>query len=235
MRSRPLLVVGLLVTAALAGCAEDTQTEGSASVYVEGDPSQEFQEVHVTVSQIHVREEDNRTANATQDRGDTKGDLSAWRAPMASEHREEGSEQAHHFEEAAGWQQVAAAEDGVEVTFGEGTEDRAFFLGESTVPATTYVEAGMLVDSAYAIDGNGSEVDITVVDRVARAEVDFETTIDQEIRLVLSLDLEESLSRGEDRGWRLAPAFADVRVTEVDDASSGEDRHEPGEPAELDG
>lgn len=233
MLVRASSVVCLLLAAPLTGCLDGgTEPEAPVSVYLTAEGLDEFQEVHVNISGAHVREEDNRTTNTTGHGGDTKRDLST--PGSFSEHRDEGSaEQVNRFEEAAGWHEIFSADERVGVGFHDQAQDQATFLGEADVTQTSFVEAGLLIHSVTALDQNGSQVDVTVTDEIARAEVGFEVTSDHETRLVLVLDVGESLNRSEDRGWRFSPNFTDVRAEAVDDGASGEERHERGQAVRL--
>lgn len=210
MRARALLLSLASIAAATAGCL-GTSPDGSASVYLTAEPGSKLREVQLDVSNVHVRPAGSTPQNETD------------------------VLQSDRFPE--NWVEVSQASAEVEMTFDAGDPDKAVFFGEGPVPVEDYDGVGVLVESVTAVDRNGTPVDVDVADAVTDVRTNFSVTETDETRLLLTLDLDESLDPGEreGEGWLFTPLFTDVDAVHVPDDASGDERHAPGEAANLTG
>lgn len=234
--------IGIVVSLVLpmAGCLDSG--DGSASLYIKDAPTDEFSEVHVVFSQAYVHQagedggeetsdgEDNRP-----DSGGPSGERSTATAGLTFQGPGSGGTQENQFREEAGWLQIVSDSQGIDVDLLNATGTKAAFLGEEDLAAGTYTQIAVVVQEAYGIDNNGSQVSITVPSGIGRIVQSFQIEADQETRIILDLDLDRALVESDDQGWQLTPVFGQTVVETVDDSQSGQDAHEQGEVAEVQG
>lgn len=207
MRPRPLVAALVLVTAGLTGCT--SSPDGTISLYVAAENRTALNEVHLNVSSIHVRPAGSSADNET-------GVLKSDRFPD-------------------NWVEVAMDPDEVEVTFDGQAGQGSLFFGEGAVPVDEYNGVGILVERVTATSPNGTPVTVLLADAVTDHRTNFSVPGDAETRMVMTLDLNQSLDRreGPEESWVFTPKIGDVETAQVPDDASGEERHSPGERANL--
>lgn len=231
MRSPGRLLSIILVAAAFAGCL-DTSPDSSASLYITGEATGDVQEVHLTVTEAYIRAADGST-NGTTPGGDDPGERSQGPTIGFAQQEGERDEESElpRFEAEEGWVEVVQEPLGLDAAFLR-DEQVTTFLGESAVGEGSFDEVGLLLEDAYAVNASGEEVDVRLTNRAPVASGNFTIPSDGETRIVLTVDVEESLTRAEDGGWRLSPTFLNVQVDHVSDDESGNQAHDPGQPAD---
>jgi hypothetical protein len=235
-----LLFAAVLLTAGLAGCAADG--EGSASVYVTDAPTDEFEEIHVVFSDAYVHEGGDEDETDTNDSEGPEGGPSTQGGPSEEgeieasfgQHGDRGGDggSENRFSQEAGWISLVGTQEPIDVNLLNATGTQAAFLGEANLSAGTYTQIAIVVEDAYGIDDNGTEVDITVPSGVGRVVQSFQVESGQETQTVLDLDLDRAMTAS-NGDWKLTPVFGQTETRVVDDAESGEQAHEPGEVAEV--
>ncbi len=238
MRSFTIAAVAVLIVS-MAGCLGGG--DGSASLYVKDAPTDEFSEVHVVFSQAYVHQAggnggEEQAADGQEGRPSGGGSEAGSEriATMSLQGPGSGGQEAQ-FREEAGWLQIVSDSQGIDVDLLNATGTRAAFLGEANLSAGTYTQIAVVVEEAYGIDNDGSQVSITVPSGIGRVVQSFEVQADQETRIILDLDLDRALAESDDQGWQLAPVFGQTSVETVDDDQSGQDAHQQGEIAEVQG
>lgn len=238
MRSFIIAAIAVLVIS-MAGCMGSG--DGSASIYVKDAPTDEFSEVHVVFSQAYVHQagEDGGEAQAADGQQDPPSgggsEAGTERTATLSLQGPGSGAQEDQFRKEAGWLQIVSDSQGIDIDLLNATGTRAAFLGEANLSAGTYTQIAVVVEEAYGIDNDGSQVSITVPSGIGRIVRSFEVQADQETRIILDLDLDRALAESDDRGWQLTPVFGQTSVETVDDEQSGQDAHEQGEIAEVQG
>lgn len=237
MRTRTFIVAAVVLASSLAGCA--TSGEGSASLYVKDAPTDEFEEIHVVFTEAYVHEggdEGNETEdeNETDAGGPPEGSGGpGGQGPQASFSQHGGSGgQENRFSEQAGWITLASDADGIDVNLLNATGTKAAFLGDANLSAGTYTQIAVVVQDAYGIDDNGSQVPITVPSGVGRVVSSFDVQAGQETQIIIDLELDRAMTQSGD-GWKLTPVFGKTTTRTVDDSEAGSEAHEPGEVAEV--
>lgn len=236
MRVKSFLVAAVVLASSLAGCAGTG--DGSASLYVQDDPTDEFQEVHVVFTDAYVHEggdEGNETDDENESDGDGRENQQGGPPGMDArlgQHGGSGGGKTNQFSEQAGWITLASDSDGIDVNLLNATGTKAAFLGEANLSAGTYTQIAVVVQDAYGIDNNGSRVDITVPSGIGRVVSSFEVQADQETQIIIDLELDRALTES-GQGWKLTPVFGKTTTTTVDPDESGSEEHEPGEVAEV--
>lgn len=207
-----LIIVGLLVAAALAGCT--TQPDGSASIYVKDAPTDEFAEIHVLFSKVEVHRAGtgggDGAGNGTGDGNGTDGG--------------DGP--------AAGWIELWQNASGRDIDLLDASGDRAAFLGEAGVEPAKYTQLRIHVIEAYGIDHAEERHDFTVPSGVLKLNRPFEVVGGEETRIIIDFDLDESLKKSNGE-WRMRPVVGSVAVDLVEDEESGADVHDEGEIASV--
>lgn len=238
MRARTILVAAVLVSAAFAGCA--ATGDGSASLYVKDAPTDEFQEVHVVFTEAYVHEGGEEGDNETDDEeadGDgqeNRPDSGPQTEATFAQHGSRSGGQENQFREAAGWIPLVDTTEGIDVNLLNATGTKAAFLGEANLSAGLYTQIAVVVDDAYGIDNNGSRVDITVPSGVGRIVESFEIAAGEESQIIIDLELDRALVEA-NGDWKLTPKFGTTTVNTVADDEAGEEQHEEGEVAEVEG
>lgn len=191
----------------MTGCI--SSPEGTVSVYVAAEPGSALDQLQVNLSSIHVRPAGSTAENETD------------------------VLQSDRFPE--NWVEVSMAPAEVEMTFQTQAASQPVFFGEGAAPVDAYDGVGILVEGASGEHRNGTPVAVSVADAVTDHRTNFSVDDTGETRLLLTLDLDESLARHEDeqRTWLFTPIVSGLDVAHVDDEEAGEERHTPGEPANL--
>lgn len=207
MRARSTLVVLAVLAGSVAGCIDTP--DGTVSVYVTAESGSSLREVQLNLSTVHVRPAGSSAENETD------------------------VLQADRFPE--NWVEVSMSPSAVAMTFNGSGPRTPVFFGEGPAPVDDYDGIGVVVEGAHAVDRNGTPVNVTVADEVTDIRANFSVDEGGETRLVLTVDLAQSLDRGEREaeGWVLTPHFADVAVAHPEDDASGQERHTPGRAANL--
>ncbi len=238
MHGKVLLISAVLLASGLAGCA--TGGDGSASLYVKDAPTDEFDEIHVVFTNAYVHqggdedEGDDGEDGAPEDDGGQGGPPGTEsRTGLEAQQRQQQGGSTAQFNEQAGWIELAADPDGIDVDLLNATGTRAAFLGEANLSAGLYTQIAVVVADAYGIDENGDRVEITVPSGIGRVVRSFNISADQETQIIIDLELDRALTESGD-GWKLTPVFGKTTTRTVDDDESGEEAHEPGEVAEVD-
>lgn len=239
MHGKVLLLSTVLLASGLAGCA--TGGDGSASLYVKDAPTDEFNEIHVVFKNAYVHQGgdendgDDGEDGAPEDDGGQGGPpgIEAGTGLEAQQRQQQGGSTGQ-FSEQAGWIELAADPDGIDVNLLNATGTQAAFLGEANLSAGLYTQIAVVIDDAYGIDEDGERVEITVPSGIGRVVRSFNVSAGDETQIIIDLELDRALTES-GQGWKLTPVFGKTTTRTVDDESSGEDAHEPGEVAEVDG
>lgn len=277
----------LLTTAGLAGCTapapltddgaqeEMQSSEGSASLYVQDAPTDEFAEIHVVFTSVEVHRTDrggdeddgagtdttnttsptpspspspgengttNTTTNSTSpspspspdDEGNgttntTTNTTSNTTSPSPSPSPTDSPEDDDTPDgPKSGWIELWSNPSGVDVDLLEARDNRSAFLGETNLSIGTYTQIRMHVAAAYGIDHDGERHGFKVPSGKVRYVTPFDVHPDSETRIVLDIDLDQSL-RQQGSGWMLHPVVGKTDVALVAGAQSGADVHSEGQ------
>jgi len=209
-----ILTIALIGTAfALAGCTGTAdESSGSASLYIKDQPADDFEEVHVIITEgrVHRAGDGNETADTDDESGDGE------------------------------WITIFQNSTGLDIDLLAVQGSLAAFIGEANLTAGKFTQIRFTLDSAYGIDSAGARVEITVTNGQVFITKPFDIEAGMESRIVIDIDLDRSLIRQggsapiiDEPTYRLNPVIGSTSVEIVDDAESGEDVHEPGEAAEV--
>lgn len=226
MRRTTLCISSLLSTVSLLGCVTtDDGGQGSASIYIKDQATDDFQEVHalITTAMVHRADGDDGTGEneTSDDDGADDG--------MDGNGTDDGT-----------WITIYQNASGLDIDLLAVQGDLAAFVGEADLEAGKYTQIRFTVESAYGIDNDGERVEIEVSSGAVRVVRPFEVDADMESRIVIDIDLDRSLHRMggtapivDEPRYRMTPVLGTTTVEVVEDDESGEEAHEPGEAAEV--
>lgn len=194
------VIITALALFAVAFAGCTDSGDGSASIYVKDAPTDEFSEIHVNFTQVQVH----YAGNGSDDN--------------ETEEEDEGS-----------WITLFENADGTDIDLLAASGNASAFLGEERLEPGKYTQIRIIVQSAYGIDHDGNTVDIPVSSGTLKIIKPFNVVAGEESKITVDIDLDRSLVKTGNQGWRMTPVVGSTVVEQVDDASSGRDAHSEGE------
>lgn len=206
-----VVTASLMLTAGLAGCLGGT---GTATIFVKDTHIDDFESIEITFSAVHVHEGDSEDGGGSGDQGDQGGQ--GMQGASFQTFQESG---ARPDTEASGWTTVSEETKTIDLLDFNASDARAF-LGQANLSAGTYNQIVVDVDSAVGTKNDGSTVSFTVTTgwfRIVRA---WQVEADQDTRIVIDLDLEQSIVKQGTDDWRFNPVIGQVLVEDGDGSTS---------------
>lgn len=263
---RTIIAVLIAISMATAGCTSDTSDdaagtadksetstgssssqydeagEGSASIYVQDAPTDEFKEIHVVFTKVTIHaagtdgddeddvEEEHESDNETDD--DTQGDGNSTDDNGTADDDDvlEGNETGDSDDDegkSSSWITLFENANGTDIDLLAASGDASAFLGEAKLSAGKYTQIRIDVANAYGINHDNETENITVASGTLKIVKSFEVETDEESQIIVDFDLDKSLKQT-GKGWKMTPVIGKTVVNQVDDESSGADVDEEG-------
>lgn len=140
----------------------------------------------------------------------------------------DSSEDGNDTEDDGEWRTLVQSDDGIDVDLLNASGTRSAFLGEADLEAGTYTQIRVQVIEAYGIQ-DGERSDFRVPSGTLKLVRSFQVEADQETKITLDFDLDQSLTQAGQGQWILTPVVGKTVVQVVEDDESGEDVHTEGE------